>query len=168
MWRRDRAKSSSRVVQRTVLGRPAQIAQYSGTTDFTAIWPDRDGRVLEFRAVTADLAAFEALLASLRRVDVDAWLSAMPASVVKSADRAAVVREMLAGIPLPPAFDVSSIESAPTVSERYQLGAKVAGAVACAWFERWSSARAARRRGGRRGGRRGDADLPTTGRSCAR
>ena len=142
MWLRDRAKSSSRVVQRTVLGRPAQISQYSGTTDFTAIWSGDGGRVLEFRAVTADLAGFEALLASLRRVDVDAWLSAMPASVVKSADRAAVVREMLAGIPLPPAFDAASIEQAPSVSERYQLGAKVAGAVACGWFERWSAARA--------------------------
>jgi hypothetical protein len=97
--------------------------------------------VLEFRAVTADLAAFERLLGSLKRVDVDTWLSAMPQSVVKSANRAVAVRQMLSDVPVPPGFDPASLESEPTVSDRYQLGAKVTGAVACAWIARWDAAR---------------------------
>ena len=140
LWKRDRAHDAPLVVQRTVIGERAQVSQYRGSTDFTAIWPD-GGRVLEFRAVTADLAAFERLLGSLRRVDVDTWLSAMPASVVKAAGRGGVVREMLAGIPLPPGFDAAALERGPSVSDRYQVGAQVTGAVACAWFDRWAAAR---------------------------
>jgi hypothetical protein len=139
-WKRDRANEASLVVHRTVLGRRAQISQYIGSTDFAAIWPD-GARVLEFRAVAANLAAFERLLGSLKRVDVSAWLSAMPASVVKSANRAAVVKEMLSDIPVPPGFAAAALETQPTVSDRYQLGAKVTGAVACAWFSSWANAR---------------------------
>ena len=139
-WQRDRAKEGSQVVHRTVLGQRAQVSQYAGSTDFTAIWPD-GSRVLEFRAVTADLAAFEQLLGSLKRVDVDTWLSAMPASVVKSGNRAVVVTQMLSDIPVPPGFDPASLEIKPTVSDRYQLGAQVTGAVACGWIARWDAAR---------------------------
>ena len=41
---------------------------------------------------------------------------------------------MLRGVPLPPGFDAPAGEA--TTRDRYQLGAKVAGAVACAWIER--------------------------------
>ena len=149
-----------------MLGQRAQISQYPGSTDFTAIWPD-GSRVLEFRSVAPDLAAFEALLAALKRVDVDTWLSAMPASVVKAANRPSVVDEMLADVPLPPGFDRGPLERRSTVSDRYQLGAQVTGAVACAWIARWAAAR-----------RAGDDERPAprsprcrrraTGRSCAR
>ena len=51
--------------------------------------------------------------------------------------------EMLDGVPLPPGFDVASLQHvrAGTVLDRYQLGAKVAGSVACAWLDRWITAR---------------------------
>jgi hypothetical protein len=140
MWKRDRSHDSPLVVERTVLGERAQISQYRGSTDFAAIWPD-GSRVLEFRAVTADLKDFEQLLAALKRVDVDAWLSAMPPSVVKAADRSGVVREMLADVPLPPRFDLAPLERRATLSHRYQLGAQVTGAVTCAWIDRWAAAR---------------------------
>jgi hypothetical protein len=146
-WQRDRALGAAQVVRRTVLGHPAQLAQYRGSdgegiADFTAIWPD-DGRVLEVRANTPDLAAFEALLATLRRVDVDAWLSAMPASVVKAANRGGVVDEMLKGVPLPPGFDRKRLQDQQLTSDRYQLGARVTAAVGCAWIDRWDAARKA-------------------------
>lgn len=143
LLKRDRAHDAPLVVQRTVLGERAQVSRYADSTHFTAIWPDGE-RALEFRATTTDLAQFEKLLAALRRVDVDTWLSAMPASVVKAASRGAVVREMLAGIPLPPGFDAAALERGPSVSDRYQVAANVTGRVACAWFDRWA---AARRRG---------------------
>jgi hypothetical protein len=142
-WQRDRAASSVLVVKRTVRGQPAQISQYpesKGAKDFTAIWREA-GRVLEFRAVAEDLAAFEQLVGSLERVDVDAWLSAMPASVVKAANRPEVVRAMLADIPLPPGFDSTKLENGAILKDRYQLGAQVTGAVACEWIDRWDAAR---------------------------
>jgi len=142
-WQTDRAHDAALVVRRTVLGHPAQISQYKeyrGIKDFTAIWPE-DGRVLEFRAVARDLAAFERLLGSLKRVDVDTWLTAMPASVVKAASRPVVVKAMLADIPVPPGFDSTKLENSGVLKDRYQLGAEVTGTVACAWFDRWAAAR---------------------------
>jgi hypothetical protein len=46
---------------------------------------------------------------------------------------------------LPPRFDVGSLLRAEggTVLDRYQLGAKVTGAVGCAWLERWVASRRA-------------------------
>ncbi|HEY6759397.1 MAG TPA: hypothetical protein VI318_07905 [Baekduia sp.] len=145
---RDRAFGAAQVVQREVLGHRAQVAQYAGPdgrgiADFTAIWADDDGRTIEVRADGPDLARFEALLRTVRRVDVDAWLSALPPSAVKQADRAAVVDAMLKGIPVPPGFDPTAVQTQELTSDRYQLGAAVAGAVACAWIDRWDAARRA-------------------------
>lgn len=143
---RDRANSSAVVLHGEVLGHPAQLAQYAGAHnkpihDFTAIWADDDGRTIEVRANATDMDNFKALLATVRRVDVDAWLSSLPPSVIKLADRGAVVDEMLKGIPVPPGFDASAVKAQDLTSDRYQLGAAVAGAVACAWIDRWDAAR---------------------------
>jgi hypothetical protein len=100
-----------------------------------------DGRVLEFRAGAADVDAFKALLATLKRVDTDTWLSAMPFSVVKTPDRATTIRQMLRGVPLPPGFEQDDIKGSQLTKDRYQLGAAVAGTVACQWFKRWAEAR---------------------------
>ncbi len=140
-WQKDRANGAPLVVTRTVMGHRAQVIRYAQSQNYAALWADDDGRVLEFRTDAASLAAFEGLLASLKRVDVDAWLSAMPASVIKTADRATVVREMLADIDQPPGFDAKKLEQGELLKDRYQLGAAVAGAVACAWIERWDAAR---------------------------
>ena len=120
----------------------ARLFRYPGTNEFVAVWRRSDYTV-EARGVAPDADAFRAMLASLHEVDVDTWLSAMPASVVKPASQAEVVDEILAGIPLPPGFDATAIETTDAVRDRYQLGAQVAGAVACAWIDRWVAARRA-------------------------
>lgn len=145
MWQDDRRHGAALVVRRNVLGAPAQVAEYAGShgeplPDFTAIWPEH-GRVLELRANSATLAEFEALLAALARVDVDRWLSAMPASVVKVGDRAGVVEAMVADIPLPPGFDLAALKAEELARDRYQLGAEVTAAVGCTWIKRWDDAR---------------------------
>jgi hypothetical protein len=144
-WMADRANSADLTTTAPVLGTMATVYQYAGgqpgQEDITALW-EYDGQVLEFRAGAADIAAFESLLASLRRVSVDTWLSALPASVVKTADRASVIASMLQGVTVPPGFDPSSISGAELTSDRYQLAATVAGTVACTWFKRWTDARA--------------------------
>jgi hypothetical protein len=148
-WAEDRAAGAERIVKAPVLDTRATVYQYEDPTrgpgdplEITALWLDR-GRVLEFRSTVPDMATFKAQLASLKRVDTSTWLSAMPASVVKAADREAAVREMLKGIPLPPGFDPATIRSAGLTRDRYQLGATVSGTVACTWFQLWSRARRA-------------------------
>ena len=144
-WTSDRANSADLTTTAPVLGTTATVYQYAGGRpghqDITALW-EQDGQVLEFRAGVADIAAFESLLASLRQVNVDTWLSALPASVVKTADRATVIASMLQGVTVPPGFDPSAISGAGLTSDRYQLGATVTGTVACTWFKRWTDARA--------------------------
>jgi hypothetical protein len=120
----------------------ARMFRYSGTRDFVAVWL-RGNHTLEVRGAAADASAFRTVLASLREVDVDTWLSAMPQSVVAPAAQAEAVREMLADIPLPPGFDPAEIPHGNGVRDRYHLGAAVVGAVACAWIDHWVAARRA-------------------------
>jgi hypothetical protein len=145
-WIKDRAASAERTATASVLGTTAHVYQYEGGTpghrDITALFR-YDGRVLEFRAGAADIAAFKALLARLTRVDTDAWLSAMPASVVKAPNQEIAIEQMLHGITVPPGFDANDVKTANLTKDRYQLGAAVAGTVACQWFRLWSDARKA-------------------------
>jgi hypothetical protein len=131
------------------VARPEDAADIVAET-FLVAWrrledvPAGDGARLWLYGVARrqlDVAAFEVLLASLRAVDTDTWLSALPASVVKTTDRTAVIASMLQGVTLPPGFDAASITGAGLTSDRYQLGATVAGTVACTWFKLWSDAR---------------------------
>jgi hypothetical protein len=128
----------------TVQGTEARLFRYDGSNDFVAAW-SHGGYGLRARGVAPDLATFKALVGTLHEVGVDTWLSAMPESVVRPGGRSKVVLEMLAGVPLPPGFDVATQLRGQegAVLDRYQLGAQVAGAVACAWLDRWVAARRA-------------------------
>jgi hypothetical protein len=145
-WLRDRGASAARTTTAPVLGTTAHVYQYEGgrpgRRDITALFR-YDGRVLEFRAGAANLDAFKVLLAALKGVDTDTWLSAMPASVVKTSDREVTVNQMLQGVAVPPGFDPNDIKGAELTKDHYQLGAAVTGTVACQWFKRWSDAREA-------------------------
>jgi hypothetical protein len=145
-WIKDRASSAAVATTAPVLGTTAHVYQYEGGTpghrDITALFR-YDGRVLEFRAGAADVDAFKVLLATLTRVDTNTWLSAMPASVIKTSDRDSAVKQMLKGVTVPPGFNASDIKGADLTKDRYQLGAAVTGTVACEWFKRWSDARTA-------------------------
>jgi hypothetical protein len=148
-WKRDRGMSAAIHTTAPVMGTTADVYEYRATGQFaripdyhdiTALWLDGK-RVMEFRWAAPSMAAFKALLADLRRVDTDTWLFALPASVVKTADHDRAVSAMLRGIPLPPGFDAATIRGARLSKDRYQLGAAVAGTVACSWLRVWSQAR---------------------------
>lgn len=111
-----------------------------GNRQMTAYWSE-DGYLLEMRAAVPDQAAFEERLDWLTRVDLQTWLEAMPAKVVKAADHEAAVREMLKGIPVPSTFSTSRIPDEGLTTNRYQVGAKVTGTVSCLWFRQWGEAR---------------------------
>jgi hypothetical protein len=122
-----------------VVNGTATIVQYDGSDEYTALW-NADGLVLEFRTQASNVDEFAGLLDALAVVDVDSWLTALPSSVIEAADQSAVVSDILAGIPLPDGFDTSSLADDAGIKDRYQLGARVVGAVSCAWIEQWVDA----------------------------
>jgi hypothetical protein len=138
------ASSADLTTTAPVLGTTANVVQYAGGEpghqEIAALW-DYDNRVLEFRANTTDVGAFESLLASLSAVDTDTWLSALPPSAVQTSARAATITSMLQGVTVPPGFDPGTITGSDLTSDRYQLGAAVTGTVACTWLRLWSTAR---------------------------
>ncbi len=136
----DRLASAAESHEVTVNGRRGVLVRYLDSFDFTTLW--RDGRhSYEARGVFPDRAAYEAVLAALTPTDVDTWLRAMPESVVRPIARAAAVAEMIADMPLPDGFDVGAVGDGRDVSDRYQLGAAVSGAVACGWIGQWLDSR---------------------------
>ncbi len=145
-WVGDRARSADELAPAKVLGTTARVFRYRGPfNDYTALWRG-GGYTMEFRTSyppRLSLAEYRSLLHALTAVGVDDWLSAMPASVVLPTDTARTVEAMLAGVPLPPGLDTEALARDATVRDRYQLGARVAGAVACGWIERWVAARKA-------------------------
>jgi hypothetical protein len=140
----DRLHSAQLDTTAPVLDTTAQVVQYLGSSpghlDVTALWQQGE-LVVEYRTVAPTMAAFEAQLASLRRVDTEAWLAAMPPDVVRPAEFEATVREMLTGVPLPLGFTAADVMTESVPTDRYQLSAGVAGTVSCAWFARWAKAR---------------------------
>ena len=135
----DRGRSADVREPVDVGGHRGELFRYAESTDYTAVWSE-GVHVLEARAAASSTDAFRSLLADLRPVGVDAWLSALPDSAVRPGNRAAAVNKMLTGIPLPPDFDVNALREGETVTDEYQLGAAVTGAVACSWIERWVQA----------------------------
>jgi len=123
----------------TVLGQHGTMFRYT-TTDFTTILPAKGKNFLEIRGGAGDEAAYRALIAKLKPVGVDEWLAAMPESVVKPADNQQTVNAMLAGIPLPDGFKKAPLYQ-DSVRDRYQVGARVTGAVGCAWLDQWTAAK---------------------------
>jgi hypothetical protein len=125
-----------------LLGRTATTVDYGRREYATILAPI--GRVfVELRGRLGDRAAYWSVLRSLRPVDVETWLAAMPRGVVVPDTHASVVHDMLRGLPRPPGFDAAALEGETTVADHYQLGVRVASAVACGWVESWLAARRA-------------------------
>ncbi|HEV2756143.1 MAG TPA: hypothetical protein VG318_10275 [Actinomycetota bacterium] len=124
----------------TVAGSEGILFQYEGTTDFTAMWL-HEGRSLELRGVFPTVDDFRAIAATVRPVDGDTWVAALPEDAVAPGERPETVDEMLAGLPVHPDVDVEALKGARTVNDRYQVGAEVVSALACEWIEQWVDAR---------------------------
>jgi hypothetical protein len=138
----DPHSDTERLGTTAVQGATVRLFRYAGSSDFVATW-SQGGYGLQARGVAPDLGTFTDLVGTLHGASVDTWLSAMPESVVKPNAKGRVVLAMLEGVPLPPRFDIVALlrTESQTVLDRYQLGAHVTGAVACAWLDRWVVAR---------------------------
>jgi len=120
----------------TIAGEQVVLFQKSDPTDFTAVWVAGNRSIL-LGGLFPDVDGYRSIVASVRRVDVNTWLSALPKSVVQPYARASSVESMLADIPVHPNVDVKELKSSPNVRDRYQLGAEVTSAVSCAWIGQW-------------------------------
>ncbi len=140
-WLDDRLNSGTDRGTQDIVNGTATIVQYDGGNEYTALW-SANGQVLEFRTQSESDNDFRDLLDALSIVDVNTWLSAMPASVVGSADQPAAISDMLTGIPVPDGFHASQLADDAGLKDRYQLGARVVAAVSCTWIEQWIDASA--------------------------
>ena len=134
----DRRASSGLEEPVVIAGDEGVLFRYAGTDTFTALWL-RGEHSLELRIDGTSEDEFRRVADTVEAVDVETWLDALPESVVRPADRSDAVTEMLAGLPIPDSFDRAALDGAQA-SDRYQLGAQVAGAVACGWLDQWVAA----------------------------
>ena len=107
------------------------------TKEFAAVLPPRDGNFVYIRGSGRDFADFERRLDSIVSVDVDAWLDAMPDSVVPPADQGDRIDELLKGVPLPEGFDRTSLEPASMPQDDYQFTYYVLSGAYCGWLDEW-------------------------------
>lgn len=133
---------AGRIILRTRAGKQVIETGKPGDRQMAAVWTE-GGYVLELRAAVPDLAAFEERLGWLAKVDSQAWLEAMPPTVVKAADHEAAVREMLQGVRLPSSFSPSQIPDEGLTTDRSQVAGTVVDTVSCLWFRQWGEARRA-------------------------
>lgn len=127
----------------TLLGQTATTIRYglnSGGAEYATMLSPKGPVFVEVRGGLDSRAEYESVLHSLRAVDVDIWLGAMPPNVVGPEARGAVVAKMLRDVPLPPGFDLDALEGEDSVLNHYQLAVKVAGTVSCGWVESWLAA----------------------------
>jgi hypothetical protein len=141
LYYRDRTEVDKTPTKITVLGQRGRTVQYGSSPDYATMLPPQGKVFVEVRGDLGSRHAYLTAVRSLRSVDVNTWLSAMPPTVVRPSERAAAVDEMLNGIPLPSGFDADQLRSGTATLDRYQLGARVTGEVACTWIKQWADAR---------------------------
>jgi hypothetical protein len=138
---RDRANVSS-PEHSILLGQPATTVDY-GRDEYATMLAPQGSVFIEVRGRLGSKRAYEEIVNSLRQVDVETWLGAMPPSTVRPEARSETVDQMLRGIPVPPGFDAATLQSESSISDQSSLAVKVGNAVACGWVESWIAARAA-------------------------
>ncbi len=127
----------------TVLGRAGQLWAYSND-DHTVIREVEDGHWMEFRGQGMDQDSYLALLGQLRQTSDAEFNATLPDGYVTSDERESAgdriigeIRDVSkAGFPAGTSLQLGEGDS----KDRYQFGAEVAGAYACAWIEAFDNA----------------------------
>jgi hypothetical protein len=126
----------------TLLGATATTVHEEGS-EYATILSPMGSVFLEVSGAVGSYADYETLLQSLRPVDVNTWLEAMPPGVVRPKERPLAIERMLKGVPLPPGFDLAALQGKELVSEPVDLAIDLGDAVSCGWVESWLSAKRA-------------------------
>lgn len=130
-----------------VLGAPGQLWAYN-SDDHTVIREVAAGHWIELRAQGIGKAAYLGLLADLRLVGLEDFEASLPGRFVTTDERDPATDAIVAGIAdtLGPARGLSPMGTpeptfASSANSRYDLGATVAGTVACAWLDLYVTGR---------------------------
>ena len=124
----------SRIADEPIWGTTATVV--AGTPrGFVAVW-ESNAVVYEFIVGDTEEEAFRSLMSSLTQVTEDGWVAAHADSDEIVTDRPLAISNYLEDVPLPPKFDVSSLEDGPMESW-YQVAAETVAAVSCAWIDYW-------------------------------
>ena len=107
---------------------------------FTTVFPAEGGIFVSLGGAFAERSEWEALMASVRAVGVDAWLKAMPGEILQPGAFTAEVARMLHGVTVPPGFDPAAAIGPTELTNRFQAGKKLTQAVTCEWVRRWDGA----------------------------
>ncbi len=158
---KDRQDGTERFDDTQVAGEQAAVFRYEKSDDYFAMW--KTGKHFIEARVQPDIppewrnkpmpagegmggptfvshfteASFREFLSTLEPATIDAWLSAMPPSVVKPGESAKAIDQMLEDVPTPKGFDRSRLVDESATRDVYQLGAKVIGSVTCSWLRQW-------------------------------
>ncbi len=124
----------------TIDGTAASMVRYSAS-DVSVMLEPQGPTFVEIRTTrgfdgTDDVLR---LLRTIRHVDVDTWLRAMPRQVVRFGATRQAVDEVLADVPTPPGFDVAQLDRLG-VNDRYTFGAQTVTRVVCGWLDEWQRA----------------------------
>jgi hypothetical protein len=134
--RDDRANSAIETSVATLDGRSVELFDY-GRGQFRAVWASDNDAV---EVVVDPAGSFDevvALLEQLEPVDVDTWLEAMPADIVRPDSRVLIVDDILTGVPVPESVDTAALRAGDGVGNRNQITAEVIGPVVCGWVDVW-------------------------------
>ncbi|MGH9272508.1 MAG: hypothetical protein ACRDZ2_14685 [Ilumatobacteraceae bacterium] len=135
----DRRLSAFGTSQVEALGTTVELFDY-GFGEARAVWSSEQSAI-EAVALPTDPQGLGDLVRQIEVVDVDSWLSALPADVVRPDDQTALVQELLIGVPLPPGLEASDLSDADAVGNRTQAGIAVLSPVVCGWIDTWLDAR---------------------------
>lgn len=127
-----------------VAGRPGLMMEANGDgSRRSVLWQPTGTTVAELRvgrATAADVVTRNdvlAVVARVRMVDGQAWLSSLPPSTVSPADLPATIAMLSKGTPLPPGSTWPGTNTAPTARDRASLASEMFDYALCAWEREW-------------------------------
>jgi uncharacterized membrane protein len=150
---RGRASDASEIRRVTVRGIPAKVFYINSkdvggpnVTTYSALWIEgkhslRFQAGLQGTATKRQRAKFLSLLAAVKPVQTDVWLSAMPEGVLLPSQLPAAVQKLLVGVPQPEGFSIEPTLKNLDISEKDTLRFEVLAAVECVWISDWLTAR---------------------------
>ncbi len=132
----DRQNGAESTSHTTIDGHDALVFDEGSRRTLSAWWLDGDN-VFGLRGDNFTLDEYLAVVATVREVDQDTWLAALPAGTVTPDDRAAAVEATLAELPVPDSLDVDALIATGTANDAHAVELEVTNAVICGWVQQW-------------------------------
>jgi hypothetical protein len=132
----DRQNGAESTSHTTIAGHDALVFDEGSRRTVSAWWLEGDN-VFGMRGDNIALDEYLAVVATVREVDQETWLAALPAGTVTPEDRAAAVEATLAELPVPDGLDVDALIATGTANDAHSVELEVTNAVICGWVQQW-------------------------------